>query len=102
MLGGISWPEILIILVIALIVFGPKRLPEMGRSLGKGIREFRSSLTGEADGEEPPMQPKRPAPPKAHSPAHALPPVRLLSLDPRLSAFVAIALGGGDPGGLGM
>jgi len=37
-----------IVLVIALIVFGPKRLPELGRSLGKGIREFRGSLSGES------------------------------------------------------
>lgn len=58
MLGGISWPEILIILVIALIVFGPKRLPELGHSLGKGIREFRSSLNGE-DGDA-----SHPAPPE--------------------------------------
>jgi sec-independent protein translocase protein TatA len=53
MLGGISWPEILIILIIALIVFGPKRLPELGRSLGKGIREFRGSLNGEDDDDRP-------------------------------------------------
>ncbi|MGE5280829.1 MAG: twin-arginine translocase TatA/TatE family subunit [Chloroflexota bacterium] len=41
--------ELAIVLIIALIVFGPKRLPELGRSLGKGIREFRSSLSGEGD-----------------------------------------------------
>lgn len=41
--------ELIIVLVIALIVFGPKRLPEMGRSIGKGIREFRSSVSGESD-----------------------------------------------------
>lgn len=39
--------ELLVVLIIALIVFGPKRLPELGRSLGKGIREFRGSLSGE-------------------------------------------------------
>jgi len=52
MLGGISWQEILVVLIIALIVFGPKRLPELGRSMGKGIREFRSSLSGEEVDEE--------------------------------------------------
>ena len=36
----------MIVLVIALVVFGPKRLPELGQSVGKGIREFRGSLTG--------------------------------------------------------
>jgi sec-independent protein translocase protein TatA len=39
--------EIVVILIIALIVFGPKRLPELGRSMGKGIREFKGSLTGD-------------------------------------------------------
>jgi sec-independent protein translocase protein TatA len=39
--------EILVLLVIALIVFGPKRLPELGRSLGRGINEFRGSVSGE-------------------------------------------------------
>ena len=37
----------MIVLVIALIIFGPKRLPQLGRSLGRGIREFRSSVTGD-------------------------------------------------------
>ena len=38
--------EIAILLIIALLVFGPKRLPEMGRSLGRGMREFKESITG--------------------------------------------------------
>jgi sec-independent protein translocase protein TatA len=49
---NIGLPEILVVLVIALIVFGPKRLPELGRSLGKGIREFRGSMSGENEDEE--------------------------------------------------
>ncbi|MBM3666862.1 MAG: twin-arginine translocase TatA/TatE family subunit [Actinobacteria bacterium] len=39
--------EIAIVLVIVLIIFGPKRLPELGRSMGRGIREFRGSVSGE-------------------------------------------------------
>jgi sec-independent protein translocase protein TatA len=39
--------EIVLILIVALIVFGPKRLPELGRSMGKGIREFKNSVTGD-------------------------------------------------------
>lgn len=38
-----------IVLVIALIIFGPKKLPELGRSMGRGIREFKGSLTGDKD-----------------------------------------------------
>lgn len=56
--GGIGWPEIIVILIIALIVFGPKRLPEMGRSLGRGIREFRSSLGGDKDEEKDSTPPR--------------------------------------------
>ena len=52
MLGNIGPLEIAIVLIIALIVFGPKRLPELGRSLGKGIREFRGSLGGDDDDDE--------------------------------------------------
>jgi sec-independent protein translocase protein TatA len=43
--------QIAIVLVIALIVFGPKRLPELGRSLGAGMREFKDSITGKNDEE---------------------------------------------------
>jgi sec-independent protein translocase protein TatA len=49
---NIGFPEILVLLIIALIVFGPKRLPELGKSLGRGIREFRSSVSGEQEDEE--------------------------------------------------
>lgn len=45
--GNIGLPEIAIVLVIALLVFGPKRLPELGRSLGNGIREFKGSISGD-------------------------------------------------------
>jgi sec-independent protein translocase protein TatA len=41
MFGSIGMPELIIILVIALIIFGPRKLPELGRSLGKSIGEFR-------------------------------------------------------------
>ena len=46
MFSGIGVPEVLIVLVIALIVLGPKRLPEVGKSLGRGMREFKDSISG--------------------------------------------------------
>jgi sec-independent protein translocase protein TatA len=46
---GISIWELLILLVVLLLVFGAKRLPEMGRSLGKGMREFKEGVTGVED-----------------------------------------------------
>ncbi|MEA1912405.1 MAG: twin-arginine translocase TatA/TatE family subunit [candidate division WOR-3 bacterium] len=57
MFGTVGWPEIIIILVIALLLFGAKRLPEVGRSLGKAIREFKKSyreISNEFEEEEPP------------------------------------------------
>ena len=54
---GIGVPELILILVVGLIVFGPGKLPEMGRSLGKGIREFRkasNALTAAINAPEPP------------------------------------------------
>lgn len=39
--------ELAIVLIIALVIFGPKRLPELGRSLGNGLREFKSSVSGD-------------------------------------------------------
>ena len=43
---NLGFPEIMIILVVALLVFGPKKLPDLGRSLGNGIREFRKGTQG--------------------------------------------------------
>ncbi len=40
---GIGMPELILILIIALIIFGPKKLPELGKALGRGIREFRQA-----------------------------------------------------------
>ena len=44
--------ELVVILAIALIVLGPKKLPEVGRSIGKGMREFKDSLNGEPERDE--------------------------------------------------
>jgi len=46
---------LVVILIVALLVFGPKRLPEMGRSLGRGMREFKDSISGKDD--KPELQP---------------------------------------------
>lgn len=69
--------EIAIILVIALIVFGPKRLPELGKSLGKGINEFRDGLSNighddDDDDEEDDHEPAELTPPPTDE-AHPLP-----------------------------
>ena len=57
MSSGIGLPELLIVLVLALIVLGPKKLPEVGSSLGRGMREFKDSISGvtrgDRDDEEP-------------------------------------------------
>jgi sec-independent protein translocase protein TatA len=50
--GNIGPLEIIIVLIIALIVFGPKRLPELGSSLGRGIREFRNTVTGDKSNDD--------------------------------------------------
>lgn len=46
--------EIAIVVIIALVIFGPKRLPELGRSLGDGMREFKASISGDKDEDDPP------------------------------------------------
>jgi sec-independent protein translocase protein TatA len=64
-----SMTHILILLVIALLVFGARRIPEIGSSLGKGIREFKNSL--KEVGSDQPSQPLPPPPPTSSS---SLPP----------------------------
>jgi sec-independent protein translocase protein TatA len=49
--------ELIIVLVIALIVIGPKKLPEVGKSLGKGMREFKDSLSGDSRDDEEDVAP---------------------------------------------
>jgi sec-independent protein translocase protein TatA len=49
---GIGVTELVILLVVLLIFFGPKRLPEMGRSLGRGMREFKDSISGKDEDDE--------------------------------------------------
>ena len=52
-MAGIGPMELIVVLVIALIILGPKKLPEAGRSIGNGIREFRGSIAG---GDEAPTR----------------------------------------------
>jgi sec-independent protein translocase protein TatA len=75
--------DVVIVVIVALLIFGPKRLPMLGRSLGQGMREFKDSITGdskESEAEEqpvlaPPSQADTPAPPAAapREPADARP-----------------------------
>jgi TatA/E family protein of Tat protein translocase len=44
-MGPIGWPELIILLVVVLIVFGPGKLPDIGNAIGKGVREFRKAST---------------------------------------------------------
>jgi len=44
---GVGLPEVLIVLIIALVIFGPKRLPELGKSLGSGMKSFKDSISGD-------------------------------------------------------
>ena len=71
-IGDILQPtHLLFVLVVALLVLGPKRLPEVGRSLGKGLRDFRGALSGD-DRDEPTIHAAAPAP-QASTPAPAEP-----------------------------
>ena len=45
--GSIGWTGLIVILVVLLLIFGPKRLPEIGRAVGRGMREFKDSVSGD-------------------------------------------------------
>jgi sec-independent protein translocase protein TatA len=57
---GIGLPELLIFLVVVLLLFGASRVPEIGRSVGKGMREFKDAVSGRGDDDE--RAPSLPAP----------------------------------------
>ena len=72
MFGSIGMPELIIILVLALIIFGPRKLPELGRSLGKSLGEFRrasNELRSTLEEEIRVEEQKTPAAPKTETPA---------------------------------
>ena len=67
-MAGIGVPELIIVLVILLVIFGPKRLPGAGKALGTGMREFKDSISGkggkdddDADDHRPALAPGTPA-----------------------------------------
>ena len=65
---GIGIPELIIVLVILLVIFGPQRLPGLGRSLGSGMREFKDSISGRTkDDDEEDDAPRQLEPPAAVS-----------------------------------
>ena len=78
MIGDILQPTHLIfILVVALLVLGPKRLPEAGRALGKGLRDFRTAMSGEED-RHTELPTEAPSPP----PAAVVPPTTAPPTEP--------------------
>jgi sec-independent protein translocase protein TatA len=77
--------DVIVVLVVALLIFGPKRLPMLGRSLGQGLKEFKDSITGDSHDDEADERPalappsatdaaSAPAAPAATAPAGAAPP----------------------------
>ncbi len=58
---------LIVILIVALLVFGPKRLPEIGRSLGRGMREFKESVSGRDEKAELPQGSENETPPSSSS-----------------------------------
>ncbi len=57
---NVGGPELIVILIIALIVLGPKKLPEMGRSVGRGMREFKSAVSMDSGDDDSDSESRRP------------------------------------------
>ncbi len=50
-MGSMGWPEILLIALVVILLFGARKLPEIGRGLGEGIRSFRNAMKGDQSGQ---------------------------------------------------
>lgn len=59
MIGGIGMPELIIILVIILIIFGAGKLPEIGSGIGRGIKNFKKATSGELEDDTSPREPEK-------------------------------------------
>ena len=71
------WADALIVLVVVLLFFGPKRLPGLGKSLGEGMREFKDGITGHSkadEHEQPALNEAAPAPASTPAPSASAPP----------------------------
>lgn len=71
MFGSIGGPELILIFVVALLIFGPRKLPELGRAIGRGIGEFRRAANELRDSLE--VEAAQTAPPARRDPASAAP-----------------------------
>jgi sec-independent protein translocase protein TatA len=76
--GNLGFTEIMVILLVVLLLFGAKRLPEVGSSIGKGIREFKRSLSDTQDAimggeDQRNLQPRQPDPPSQNAPSSGEP-----------------------------
>ena len=74
-MGPIGWPELIILLVVVLIVFGPGKLPDIGNAIGRGVREFRKASNDleesiRGDTKKPAASPPASSPASAPAPDH--------------------------------
>ena len=67
-MGPIGWPELIILLVVVLIIFGPGKLPDIGKAVGKGIKEFRRASNDIEEGLR--GEPSKASPPSAAPPTN--------------------------------
>lgn len=87
MFGPLGFPELIFILVLALLIFGPKRLPEVGRTIGKGVAQFRRATTDLKRTIETEIALEEDAPGRTAARPAALPPPRPVPAPPPADGF---------------
>jgi len=73
MLGNIGLTEIIIVLVVALLIFGPKKLPEMGKAIGSAVTEFKKGLSGQPSSDTHKSEPQKLSEPDSEESAKETP-----------------------------